>query len=374
MKKQLLFAIIALLFTPISLLYAQAIGVPPPNSFSCGTTFTDPAGPTANYDNNSDYTVTIFPINVGEVVTVTFTSFDIETNFDGLYIYNGNSISAPQISSGNAAGNGAASLPGAFWGTTNPGSFTSTSTDGTLTFRFRSDSTVNKPGWIANVTCAASGTCLTPNNITGTNFTSSGATINWVETGNATNWEVLILPATAAGPTPNSTGTATTSTTFTATGLNSGTAYRVYIRAICSDIPGNVSNWSNYLSISTLSNNCLPPTNFQVSNITNSGATLNFANNSATNWEVIVLPSSNGLPSATSVGTIISTTNFTATGLNAATAYNFFTRSNCNGVNSNWSAGTYFLTAQNPVIIPNCGEQFIDNGGANGNYANNPTF
>lgn len=362
MNKQLLLVFFALVFAPISILAQNP---------TCGGLFTDPQGPNANYANNLDYTVTLFPSNPNEVVTVTFTSFDVETNFDGLYIYNGNSTNAPQFSSGNAAGIGPMILPGAFWGTTNPGSFTSTSTDGSLTFRFISDSFVNKPGWIANVTCASPGTCLTPNNITGTNFTSSSATINWVETGNATNWEIIILPVSSPAPTNETSGTATTSTTFQATGLNAGTAYRVYIRAICSDEPGDVSNWSNFMTFTTLSNGCLPPTDFQVSNITNTGATLNFANNSATNWEVIVLPSSSGLPTTTSVGTIVTSPTHTVSGLNAATAYNFFTRSNCNGIISNWSAGTYFLTAQNPVVSPNCGEQFIDNGGANANYASN---
>lgn len=362
MNKQLLFAFIALVFAPFSL-FAQ--------NPTCGGLFTDPQGPNANYANNMDNTVTIFPSNPNEVVTVTFTSFDVETNFDGLYIFNGNSTNAPQFSSGNGTGTGSLTLPGAFWGTTNPGSFTSTSADGSLTFRFISDTSVNKPGWIANVTCGAPGTCLTPNNITGTNFTTSSATINWVETGNATNWEIIILPSTSPAPTNDATGTITTSTTFQATGLNASTTYRVYIRAICSDVPGDVSNWSNFLTITTLSNGCLPPTNFQVSNITNTGATLNFANNAATHWEVIVLPSTGGLPSPTSVGTVVTSPTFTASGLNAATAYNFFTRSNCNGNNSNWSAGTHFLTAQNPVVSPNCGEQFIDNGGANANYVSN---
>jgi len=362
MNKQLLLVFFALLFAPVSISAQNP---------TCGGLFTDPQGPNANYDNDLDYTVTIFPSNPNEVVTVTFTSFDVESNFDGLYIYNGNSTNSPQFSSGNAAGLGPMTLPGAFWGTTNPGSFTSTSADGSLTFRFISDPFVNKPGWIANITCASPSSCLTPNNITGTNFTTSSATINWVETGNATNWEILTLPASSPAPTNDMSGTATTSTTFLATGLSAGTAYRVYVRAVCSDTPGDVSNWSNFLSITTLSSNCLPPTNFQVSNISNTGATLNFANNSATNWEVIVLPSSSGLPAVTSVGTIVTSPTYTATGLNAATAYNFFTRSNCNGINSNWSAGTYFLTAQNPVVSPNCGEQFIDNGGANANYISN---
>ncbi len=114
------------------------------HSQECGSVFTDPAGPTANYANNSDYTVTICPPNPGDLVTVTFTSFDIEATWDALYVFNGNSIAAPQISSSNPSGNVPGGLAGGFWGTAIPGPFTSTSPDGCLTFRFRSDPSVSR--------------------------------------------------------------------------------------------------------------------------------------------------------------------------------------------------------------------------------------
>ena len=61
MKKILL---LALLICTIITSFAQTQPV-------CGSVFTDPAGPNANYANSSDYTVTIFPTNPGEkMVTV----------------------------------------------------------------------------------------------------------------------------------------------------------------------------------------------------------------------------------------------------------------------------------------------------------------
>ena len=165
MKKQLLLSFFALFFGTL-LTYAQTSPV-------CGETFTDPEGATANYANNSDYSVTIYPNNPGDFVTVSFTSFDIEANYDGLYIYNGNSISAPQISSTNPAGNIPGSLPGAYWGTISPGTITSTSPDGSLTFRFKSDNAINKPGWIANVTCGPAATCLKPTPLLTSNLTTN---------------------------------------------------------------------------------------------------------------------------------------------------------------------------------------------------------
>ena len=99
------------------------------HSQECGGTFTDPAGATVNYTNNSDYTVTICPSNPGEYVTVTFTSFQTEINYDALYVFNGNSIASSQIPSANGAANVPGGLAGGFWGTTLPGPFTSTSPD-----------------------------------------------------------------------------------------------------------------------------------------------------------------------------------------------------------------------------------------------------
>jgi hypothetical protein len=121
----------------------------------CGGLFVDNGGSTANYANSSDNTYTICPEIAGEAVTVIFSSFNTEATWDALYVFDGNSIVAPQIASTNAAANVPGGLAGGYWGTTLPGPFTSSSPDGCLTFRFRSDTSVNNPGWIANVICAA---------------------------------------------------------------------------------------------------------------------------------------------------------------------------------------------------------------------------
>ncbi len=68
------------------------------------------------------------------MVNVIFTSFNTEANYDGLYIYNGNSTASPQIASTNSGGNVPGGLPGAFWGTSIPEIITSSSPDGCLTF------------------------------------------------------------------------------------------------------------------------------------------------------------------------------------------------------------------------------------------------
>ncbi|WP_395066624.1 fibronectin type III domain-containing protein [Flavobacterium sp.] len=224
---------------------------------ACGGVFTDLGGANANYTNGTDYTVTICPTIPGEQVTVTFTDFFTEANWDGLYVFDGNSITSQQLATSNGGGNVPGGLPGSYWGNLTganlPGPFTASSLSGCLTFRFRSDASVNNPGWIANVTCAPPPTCPKPTAVVVTNVTQTGATISWTEISTATTWEVLILPAGSPLPTASSVGIITTLNPYVATGLTSGTPYVVYVRSICSS--SDISLWSSVVAFTTLITN-----------------------------------------------------------------------------------------------------------------------
>ncbi len=99
---------------------------------TCSGVFTDDGGDNANYSDGLDYTVTITPNNATQI-SITFHYADIEANYDTLYIYDGNSVSAPLLKY--------------ISGTT--GFFTVVSSGGALTFRFVSDGATNKAGWYA---------------------------------------------------------------------------------------------------------------------------------------------------------------------------------------------------------------------------------
>ena len=212
----------------------------------CGGTFTDAGGLTGNYPNNSNVTTTICPTNPGEIVTVTFTAFNTEANWDGLYVYDGNTVDpATQVASANPAANVPGGIPGSYWGATIPGPFTSTSANGCLTFVFRSDGSVDNPGWVSDITCSPAPTCARPVTLTATTITQTSAVLNWVQPANpggstATAWEILVLPA--GSPVPTGPGIPITSSPYIANGLAPGTAYVFYVRAICS--PGDASIWS----------------------------------------------------------------------------------------------------------------------------------
>ena len=234
---------------------------PPP---ACGGNFFDAGGPTANYPNIvSDNTTTICPTNPGDVVTVTFTSFETEATWDGLYVFDGNTIGATQIPSANPAGNVNGGLAGSFWGLLTgpnlPGPFTASSASGCLTFRFRTDDFGSGQGWSANVTCSPAPNCLKPTALTATSITSTSALLGWTEPSptSVTQWEVLVLPFGSPAPLPSTTGgIIISSNPSLITGLLPGTQYTYYVRGICPT--SGTSLWSTGFNFTTLiiNDNC----------------------------------------------------------------------------------------------------------------------
>ena len=102
---------------------------------TCDGTITDMGGP-GDYYNNEDWTYTIAPPNASSV-SLTFNSFDVELNYDTLFVYDGIGVTYPLI--------------GTYTGTTNPGTLIANS--GAITLRFQSDGATTALGWVANWTC-----------------------------------------------------------------------------------------------------------------------------------------------------------------------------------------------------------------------------
>ena len=195
----------------------------------CGGFFVDSGGLTGNYTSGitaATGTTTICPSIPGQQVTVTFTSFATEANFDFLKVYDGNST--------------AGTLLGTFSGTAVPGPFTASTASGCLTFVFTSDSSGVAAGWVSNVTCAYPPTCTKPKTLTATSITQSTALLGWTQLPNPDGsspsaWQVLVLPCGSPTPTATTTGWLNAnSNPFYITGLNSATCYDYYVRAICS--------------------------------------------------------------------------------------------------------------------------------------------
>jgi len=103
---------------------------------SCSGMIHDFGGPFKNYYNNEDYTWTIAPPNATSI-DVSFSSFNVESNYDYLYIYDGPTT--------------ASTLIGTYTGATSPGNFSTSS--GAVTFRFTSDVSTVSSGFMATYNC-----------------------------------------------------------------------------------------------------------------------------------------------------------------------------------------------------------------------------
>ncbi|MCD6066640.1 MAG: N-acetylmuramyl-L-alanine amidase, negative regulator of AmpC, AmpD [Bacteroidetes bacterium] len=102
----------------------------------CSDTIYDMGGPGRNYYDSEQYMYTIQPAGASNV-SLAFSQFDVELNYDTLWLYNGLTTASPLI--------------GAYTGTNSPG--TVTSTNGGITLRFKSDNGTVNPGFTAIYHC-----------------------------------------------------------------------------------------------------------------------------------------------------------------------------------------------------------------------------
>ncbi|TDS11659.1 CUB-like protein [Maribacter caenipelagi] len=111
-------------------------------SNECGKVFLDPGG-LGNYGNNLNVTHTLCPEPGKDYVVVDFTSFDIDSGGDFLYVYDGNSTSSPLI--------------GQYDNDNIPSTIASTGGTGCLTFRFTSNNNGTGTGFEADIVCYTEG-------------------------------------------------------------------------------------------------------------------------------------------------------------------------------------------------------------------------
>jgi PKD repeat protein len=106
---------------------------------SCSGQFFDSGGESGTYSSAQNLTKTFYPSTPGAMIRLTFTSFNTESGYDYLYVYNGPNVNAPLI--------------GTYEGTNSPGIVSANNTSGALTFRFISDGSVVAAGWAATLSC-----------------------------------------------------------------------------------------------------------------------------------------------------------------------------------------------------------------------------
>jgi len=121
--------------------YAVGIGNDP-NSFCSGVTnltessgtITDGSG-SANYNNNSNCKWVIAPSGANQI-SLTFTAFDTESNYDSVFVYDGPDETYPVLAT--------------WWGNTLPPVISTSSGVGAMCIRFSSDILQTESGWSAN--------------------------------------------------------------------------------------------------------------------------------------------------------------------------------------------------------------------------------
>ena len=133
--------------TPSTPTYNMPTGTSNSKSVDCSTglLFYDSGGSSGNYGNKETRQVTFTPNTSGRMLKIHFNSFDTESNYDKIYIYNGSSTSDPVLVNGVS-------------GTTAPSDVQATNCDGALTVRFTSDDSQFSAGWEALITCESPST------------------------------------------------------------------------------------------------------------------------------------------------------------------------------------------------------------------------
>lgn len=220
---------------------------------TCAGQLYDSGGPTGDYSDNTDATITIAPVGAS-FVTLTFSSFDFESGFDYLYIYDG-----PNTSS---------TLIGTFDGTALPNGGTVTSTTGSITLRQTTDGGLTRPGFGLNWLCTLSNVPPIAN-FSASATTSCSGSISFTDhsTNGPTSWDWDFGDggtSTTQSPTHTYTSSGTYSVTLTVTNANGS----------------DTQTQSNYITVS-LPN---PPTAQDQTVCTGSSATLTATGAGVITW------------------------------------------------------------------------------------------
>ncbi|MEI6487395.1 MAG: GEVED domain-containing protein [Bacteroidota bacterium] len=130
--------------TPLLVNITPCVNMSNGSTTTCSGSFYDSGGPGSNYQNSESYTYTIYP-DAGNLSSVTFNSFTIETCCDHLTIYNGPDATYPSLGTFTTISAGTV--------------FSSTDPTGALTFVFSSDGSVTYAGWDATIGCIPNPPC-----------------------------------------------------------------------------------------------------------------------------------------------------------------------------------------------------------------------
>lgn len=198
----------------------------------------------------------------------------------------------------------------------------------------------NPPTAIDNIRIDVS-SCVFDGTIDISDVGKTSAVASWSESGNASQWEVLVttesnLDLAAESP------VLVNSSTYNMSGLVPGTDYYVYVRGYCSE--SSKGFWQRE-AFATLPS-CVPVESVSVEDFGQTWATVSWTNvdPDATSWQVLVSRSYNP-EEATESPVLVNSTTYTVSNLEMNTNYTVYVRSYCSDSNqSEWSSGLGFTT------------------------------
>jgi len=298
--------------------YAVGIGNDPSNFCSGTTNLTAPSGiitdgsGSANYNNNANCKWVIAPAGATQI-SLTFTAFDTEANYDTVFVYDGPDETFPVLAT--------------WWGNTLPTVINTTSGVGAMCIRFTSDVAQTEGGWSANYqafgntpSCGGGTILSTP---TGTFNDGSGGsnygnnqqcywfisppcatsvTLSFSQFNTEQNYDGVVVYSDLAGA--NQLAVFTGTTIPSSITSNTGIMLVVFVSDYSTSLQGFTANYT-----STGSAYCSGTTTLNTSDygtITDGSGTNNYCNNQDCKW--LIQP-----PQATTV-----TLNFTAFDLEQA--------------------------------------------------------
>jgi len=176
--------------------------------------------------------------------------------------------------------------------------------------------------WVSVPFSTLSTGCAAITGLAASAITGTSATVSWTAvTSGSLGYQYVINNTVTA---PAGSGTNTTLTSTSPTGLTAGTTYYAHVRDSCG--VGSFSAWST-IPFTTLSSTCNAVTGLTVTGITSSGATLNWTMASgavAAKYVVDLIPADPTIP-----GSLSATSPATVIGLSASTTYYAHVRDSC---------------------------------------------
>ena len=184
--------------------------------------------------------------------------------------------------------------------------------------------------------------CNPPSNLSVTNITQNSASVSWTENGEASSWEVIYGESGFDPATEGETVLVDNNPETNLTNLSPNTNYEFYIEALCSE---SQTELSGSASFTTLELPCNPPFNLNVTNITETSASVSWMENgNATSWEVIYGESGfNPLTEGESI-LVANNPELNLTDLSPDTAYEFYVKALCLDNETELSISQNFIT------------------------------